>query len=321
MPGLISDLLSGVTAAFGTDVYSIAKDDVLDAEQWPLAQRLELANCCKLCATINGRIVRKSDPAYRKWLRQVHMNCRGIWVDIHKDEGHEEVGPDGTARWVPTQPTWHDSPIPEELLQRHGHFIHEPEKYAALNLPARPTGRDFIFVRNQGDLPGTLIFAPNLPDKLLKSTLAEIAGKTMAAAAAGSAPLDSLAATLEQCVSQPAMRAIERPQEFILHFDQDARKHGVRLGLDDGEYAAIPQAVLMEPHRLAIGDYTFTSDPYKGQTRKVLMVATERAVNAKGEILGFYWEPAKGNIFHPGKFGLRYFLSKADFQPLTGVWK
>lgn len=318
MADFVSKLLAGVTAAYGTDVYSLAKDDVLDAAEWPLAQRLELANCCKLCATINGRIVRKDDPVYRKWLRQVHMNCRGIWVDIHKDEKREEIGPDGQARLVPTRPDWHDKPIPEEWLKKYGHFIHEPEKYRALNLPARATGRDFVFYKGDPGQPGKMVFAPNLPDKLLKATVGEIAGKTMAAAAAGSAPLESLAATLEQCVSQPAARAINRPQEFIAHFDQDAAKHGARLGISADEYAAIPQAVLMEPHRLALADYTFT---YNGETRRVLMVATDRAMNDKGELLGFYWEPRDGKIWHPGTFGIQYFQSKANRIVLNGAWE
>ena len=314
----VAQLLSGVTGAFGTDLYSMAKDDVLDSEEWPLAQRLELPTCCDLCRLISGKIVRKSDPAYRRWLRQVHMNCRGIWVDIHKDEGHEETGPDGKARWVPTQPNWTEDDIPEGWVEKYGHFIHQPAKYGALNVPARPTGLDFVFSKGKDGAPGKLSFAPNLPDRLIKQTLQHIASETMAAAVADSAPLDRLAATLEQCVRQPARRAAERPDEFISHFAADAAKHGERMGLGRDQYAALPQSIMDEPHSLALVDYTFTSFNY--QTRRVLMVVSDES-DGIGRVRGFFWDPKSGQIWHPGTYGKQYFTSKLNRLPLTGEWR
>jgi hypothetical protein len=153
----------------------LAQAETLSQDEWPLAQRVEHddAHTCAFCRDRSGRIIAKTDPDYGRFLGAFHINCRGYWVDIHKDEGHEEAGPDGRVVWVHTKPNWMTPPAGmsqadydahfQALLQEHAHFITDPDKYAVFNVPARPTGRDFIVIVNDAGQPAELIFAPRLP--------------------------------------------------------------------------------------------------------------------------------------------------------------
>jgi len=132
-------------------------------DDFPLAQRTEILDdrICPLCRWINGKIVRRTDPQYKRFLHQLHTNCRGDWVFIHHSERDNEGRP--------TQPDW--EPPSEALIAKHGHFVAQPEKYAALNIPPRPTGRDVIFYRPAGQRHVVARWRDNLPDWAVRETL------------------------------------------------------------------------------------------------------------------------------------------------------
>lgn len=315
----VTTLLSGLTAAFGQNVYNLAYDDAFDDAEWPLRQRIERRNCCDLCTVINGRIVAVTDPEYRKWLGQVHLNCFGHWVAIHRDEGHEEMGPDGKAVWVHTRADWRDKPIPPEilkkygsfdnLLQKQGHFIAEPEKYAALNIPALPGGRTYICQTNGAGQPATLTFAAALPPRLLLDTVSRIAGRTLGVAAAQPELVSAASATLRQCADQVAGRAPADPGTFVRDLGHDHLEYGA--GHTRDEFARLPADLLSDPD-VAVARGTVTAGA--GQHPAVLFrgrvqgVETTVALDTRTGQLTYLNAPAD-------------LLSKLpDFQPLKGSW-
>jgi hypothetical protein len=89
---------------------------------------------CDLCMEIDGIIISRQDPDYDEARNPAHINCRRILVGV----GAGEVGPDGN----PVQPSY-ERPS-ESLIEKHGHFMVNRERYAPLRIPAQPEGRDFI---------------------------------------------------------------------------------------------------------------------------------------------------------------------------------
>lgn len=299
-------LLSGVTAALGHDVYNLAQDDVFAREEWPLAQRIEQPDCCALCRNRQNLIIRRDHPDFKKFARQFHINCKGYWAYIHRDEGHEEMGPKDRAVWVPTKADWHDQPIPDGMVEKYGHFVAEPKKYAALNVPARPGGRDFIVTRGEPGQPGTLTFAPALPDALLRQTVARISALTLQSAAV---PVVARAATLRQAAYQIARRATIDPSAFVRDFGHDHLEYGAGYARD--EFARLPETLLGAPDlavaraRVAAGAGSHPVVLFRGH---VDGVETTVALDVRTGQLTHIAAPAD-------------LLSRLpDFLPLTGGW-
>lgn len=236
---LADDMLTALTGAMVTDVYNLVQSETMDPQEWPLAQRIEQPDCCALCRDRDRKVIRVADADFLKYRRQFHMNCRGYWAYIHRDQGHEEMGRDGRAVWVGTRPDWHDQPVPQHLIDRYGHFVAEPRKYAALNVPARPGGREFIFYPGPPGEPGRIVFAPMLPDGILRQTVARIASLTLQSTRG---PVVSRAATLLQCARQIADRAPANPEVFIRDLAHSRAEYGGALS--DAEFARQPTSVL-----------------------------------------------------------------------------
>lgn len=117
-----------------------ARAELADLALWPLAHRLAILDdrVCELCEYLDGMIMRRDGPEFQQYGKSVHINDRCCIAYIGADE--MEWGPDGELR--PTQPDF--VAPPQELLEKHGHFLLDPEKYAPLRIPAQPEGRDLV---------------------------------------------------------------------------------------------------------------------------------------------------------------------------------
>ena len=121
-----------------------APEIIMSLEEYPLVQIIEFPGCCPLCEYMDGMIIRRDSPDFDLYARPPHINCRRVWAYIGKDE----IAPDGQ----PTRPDW--TPPPQELIEKYGHFIKDPEKFKSLRVLSQPEGRDFIvnkFHREQID--------------------------------------------------------------------------------------------------------------------------------------------------------------------------
>jgi hypothetical protein len=165
-------ILQGTTGAVVPQAFTRGYDAAAPPDEFPRAQCLEVLDerVCPLCAHLDGMIFDRTSPAYARYRLPSHINCRRTWVFIHRDE----VGPDGR----PTEPDF--VPPSQELIDKHGHFVSDERKYAALRVPARPTGRDFIAFRPP--LPGggqsrgvVLRWRDNLDNGPLQETLQTMA--------------------------------------------------------------------------------------------------------------------------------------------------
>ena len=163
----VSQILQGTTGTLVADGFNRGWEAAVPRADYPLAQRSEILDpvTCDLCRSVDGAVISKSDPRYRRWTGPLHINCRGIMLHIHRSE----VGPDGK----PTRADWTD-PDPE-LIEKHGHFVARPLKYEPLRVPARPTGRDFIAYRARGAPHVTLRWRDALPNWALRETLQTMA--------------------------------------------------------------------------------------------------------------------------------------------------
>ena len=158
-------LLDQTAAVTVTDLYGLGRDayDRADDAEWPNAQIIETLDkrTCLLCRRLHGMILARTDPRYQQYKHPSHINCRRIIAFI----GRRELGDDGK----PLKPTFKD-PDPE-LLRKHGHFHVDPDKYAPLRIPARPEGRDFIFVPGGRGEPGKLLWRQGLSDRARRATI------------------------------------------------------------------------------------------------------------------------------------------------------
>jgi hypothetical protein len=177
----VSSIVLNTTGVVTTRWYNAGADLGAPVHEFPLAERSEILDgrCCELCRSIDGRVMDRRDPRFPRWLAGVHISCRGTWTWIHRDE---LTGPH------PTTVTWDAPPegmTPVEwdaqrakLIEKQGHFVRDEPKYTALNVPARPTGRDFIAYRRPGAAHVTLRWRDGLPDWAVKQSLRDM-GSTM----------------------------------------------------------------------------------------------------------------------------------------------
>lgn len=339
---LITQLLSGITGAVPASIYNMAQDDVLPEDEWPLAQRIEQAGCCALCKNRNGKVIRKDNPQYRLFLRQFHMNCKGYWAHIHKDEGHYEQGPDGQAVWVKTQPDWGE--VDTKLIRKHGHFIRRPEKYSALNVPARPMGRDFVFYRGYNGEPSRLVFAAALPDGYLRQTIAHI-GRVVFDRMMSAEGLVADANLAVQCAYQSAARArrdilsgLERARDpaakfavedlettWMDHYQSD--RHHVKdwqesqgLILSDEQYAGLAPAILAERPDVAVMRYNARKRKHRIDTVAFRVPELDYA-GAHLEDACVIWEVPTAQLWHPGRLDIPRLRKGNGFKAITGDWQ
>ena len=182
----IDALLGSTASAAVTDSFARGWESAAPEAEFPLAQRSEILDSvtCRLCRAVDGRTVRRDDPWYRRFIRQLHINCRGIWLYIHRDEV-DRFGKPTAPDWPGADEVFTDDKGREaslrDLIDAHGHFVAEPEKYSALNLPVRPEGRDVIFYREK--LPGgglaphvTARWRDGMPKWAVRETLQSMAG-------------------------------------------------------------------------------------------------------------------------------------------------
>jgi hypothetical protein len=225
-------------------------------------------------------------------------------VDIHRDE----VGPDG----LPTKP---DFVAPaQELVDKHGHFVNFPKKYAALRVPARPGGRDFIFSKKPGQ-PGQLIFARAIPDRLLQETLRAIADPLIAGALVTATPAAD-AAILRQCAQQAANR------RWFQNLDSDYVAHAGAWGrnefLSRDEYQQLPDAILQS--NPSVATLRYAAAKRKKEVPMVLFRATEVLLgNQTLSDASLLWEPGTGRIWHAGRLDLAGLQAEQDFKHLGGA--
>lgn len=138
LPKTLNRSLKATASLALTELFNEGKSAANDPSEWPLAKISERmdGDTCPLCASVDGKILKVGTPEYRQWKQPSHINCRRILVYIHKDEAADH--PDFEA------------PDPE-LIRKHGHYHLNPEKHAALRIPAEPAGRQVI-VRRVKDL-------------------------------------------------------------------------------------------------------------------------------------------------------------------------
>jgi len=119
-----------------TETTNEARLDVAQAAgvrrvQW--SANLETRTCA-LCRYLDGKVFEaKSAP----WNPPAHINCDCIWIAVEDDE----VG--DVDAFDPADPALAD------LVDSHGHFLTNPEKYQPLRIPSAPGGRDFVAVRKK----------------------------------------------------------------------------------------------------------------------------------------------------------------------------
>ena len=131
-----------------TQTIAQARDDAAPRNEFPMAERVEPGpKEDDLCQDIDGRIVRRDDPLYEEFNGPVHINCEGFWAFI----GADEVDPDGN----PLQPNFRRPA--QEIIDKSGHFVTDPSKYAPLRVHPDPAGRHFIFRRFKDPATGEFI--------------------------------------------------------------------------------------------------------------------------------------------------------------------
>ncbi len=113
-----------------------ARVDALPEGDFPSFEIIEEMgeDTCELCMVMDGMIIDRTHPDFDEVQKPAHINCRRIIAGV----GKEEVGPDGD----PLEPDY-ERPSPA-LIEEHGHFMIDREKYRPLRVLSHPEGRDFV---------------------------------------------------------------------------------------------------------------------------------------------------------------------------------
>jgi len=93
---------------------------------------------CPLCRYLDGKVfIAASAP----WNPPAHINCDCIWIAVEDDEvgDVDAIDLDDPAVQAHLQ----------SLVDDHGHFLTNPEKYQPLRIPSAPGGRDFVVRRTK----------------------------------------------------------------------------------------------------------------------------------------------------------------------------
>ena len=142
IPDIIAQALAITAQVLIGDLTEQARAEMADIDRFPLAQIVEVLDdrTCPLCEYMDGMWLRRDMPDFARWSRSPHVNCRRTL--------HYLSGPGLEADFIPP---------PAELVDEHGHFIRDPDKYEALRIPAQPEGRDFVFKRVRDPRSGVLV--------------------------------------------------------------------------------------------------------------------------------------------------------------------
>ena len=133
---LLNEELESTAAITMVQMENLGRADALPADEFPAFEIVEEIDdaTCELCEEIDGQIIDRDHPDFEELQDPSHINCRRILVGV----GADEVDPDGN----PVEPDY-ERPS-SKLIEEHGHFMLDKEKYAPLRIPSQPEGRDFI---------------------------------------------------------------------------------------------------------------------------------------------------------------------------------
>lgn len=145
LPPLINEILTLTAQITIQELENAGRVDALPADEYPNMEIVEEIDdtTCDLCLDMDGQIISRDHPDFDEVQAPAHINCRRIMVGI----GRDEVGPDDKD----IEPDY-ERPA-QELIDKHGHFMIDKEKYAQLRIPGQPEGRDFVvreFIEENG---------------------------------------------------------------------------------------------------------------------------------------------------------------------------
>lgn len=313
---LAERLLTGTTGALTARFYELGKSEATDAAEWPWAQIIEHLDkrLCDLCRAVNGKIVLKGSPEWLRWHLPSHLNCRRIMVDIHRDEQNNEGQPPTPDLKEP--PDGMDADTWKKLVKQQGHFLDDEKKFAHLRLPARPTGRDFIFSPPHEGRKGELIFAKALPSSLLRETLQQLTRPLLEAATNGEVLLPADAHVLTQCARQSANRQwVQNPS---LDMDHHRRDWGAEQILSPSEYRQLAGQLLDADPAVAACNY---QSIHYGEVPTVIFHAPQVTVGQTTlEDVSLLWDADRCLLSHAGKLHLADFKEEPGFRALLGAW-
>jgi len=127
---------------------NIARADALPPDEFPSFEIVEEIDdaTCELCQELDGQIIDRDHPDFEELQDPSHINCRRILSGIGADEIDPTSDPDDPQ---PIEPNY-QRPT-SDLINEHGHFMVDRERYAPLMIPSQPEGRDFISTNYRGD--------------------------------------------------------------------------------------------------------------------------------------------------------------------------
>ncbi len=131
-----------------------------------------MGDTCPLCLALDGKVMRANSAEAKRFTPPLHINCDCILTEV----GDDEVG---AVDWL-TPP---DQDGLADLVEQHGHFVSNPDKYVALKIPAGPTGRDFTLRRTKDGEPNILEWhrprypLPGLDPSTVQSGVAKVGAK------------------------------------------------------------------------------------------------------------------------------------------------
>ncbi len=301
----INQILNNSATATLVHDFDLGRDAAPAREAFPLAEINEVLDdvICPLCQSLHGKIMARNSAAYEEFKRPSHINCRRIMVFIGKDE----VDLDGE----PMTPDFERPP--QELLDKHGHFHIDPDKYAQLRIPSRPEARDFIFARGAAGEPGRLLWRPGLSLEALRATLAD-----MAQIAAGSGlPAAEAASAYAGLTYHAACEASydDFAREFAAHANDWPEVVG---DLGDVQYASIPIHAAGDPD-------TWVATYMEGRSERVALYhpslpATTRRQGLPDVLVEY--DPNAGRVVSVRRIegGPSQLTDRPGFTALRGGW-
>ncbi len=133
---LMNEILRMTATVLIQQLDNVARVDALPEGDFPMFEIIEELDeaSCDLCLQMDGMIIERSHPDFDEVQNPAHINCRRIIAGV----GAKEVDPDGD----PLEPDY-ERPS-QDLIEEHGHFMIDREKYRPLRILSHPEGRDFV---------------------------------------------------------------------------------------------------------------------------------------------------------------------------------
>ncbi len=131
------------------EIENMARDNAFPVDEYPLFEWMAALEptTCPFCRHMDGKILDRRTDGKRNF-PPAHINCMCIPVYISR----EEVGPDGEEVRADFKP---DADY-QELLDKHAHFIFDPNQYEPLRVRAFVDGREFVFKRIKDAVTGEM---------------------------------------------------------------------------------------------------------------------------------------------------------------------